>query len=250
MSENLISFEKYSKPRIEKVLARAEEIAAEPVTICKNENPTPQEKTINDIYDGMVYHVKDVVDKFSDDLSAPYNEDLVRSYVALLDLAKKFADADLTLHPNIKQMSRRGEVKDEIYSYVTVGFTSVGVSYKGEIMIRPWPYMKSSLSESEKDHDADQRMQFEVTPLTPDISTKAHVRIDYTGVVEYDLDARKPGFEGNIIDEKEGYLRAKGVDIKGGHHIRGLALKGYRSEYKSILERIHQHAETRLSRAA
>lgn len=249
MSEVLTSFEKYQKPPIEKVIDHAGEFS-EPLKFYKSENLSPEEKKINDVYDGLIFNTKDLIDKFAEDLSAQHNEDLVRSYVALLDLAKKFSDAQLILQPNTRHMSRRGDVGDEIYSYVAVNFTSVGVPYKGEIMIRPNLHMKSGMSESEVDHDADQRMMMEVTPLTPDISAKVQVRIDFTGVLEYDFDARKPGLEGNIIDSKESYLQSKGIEIKGGHHITGPALKGYRSEFEKILERIHQHAETNLSKAA
>lgn len=249
MNEGLSPLERFQKPSIERVLSHAQQFS-EPVKFYKSENPSPEEETINDIYDGMMYRVKDMVDAFSDDLTAPYNEDLVRSYVALLDLGKKFSDSQLILQPNTRYMSRRQEVGDEIYAYVAVNFTSVGVPYKGEIMIRPKLHMKSGLSESEVDHDADQRMMMEVTPLTPDVSAKVQVRIDFTGVLEYDFDARKPGVEGNIIDGKETYLKDKGIEVNGGHHFKGPTLKGYRSEYRSILERIHHHAEANLAKAA
>lgn len=249
MSEGLSPFERLQKPSIERVLSHAQQFS-EPVKFYKSENLSQEEETINDVYDGMMYRVKDIVDAFSDDLTAPYNEELVRSYVALLDLGKKFSDSQLILQPNTRHMSRRQGVGDEIYSYVAINFTSVGVPYKGEIMIRPQLHMKSGLSESEVDHDADQRMMMEVSPLTPDLSAKVQVRIDFTGVLEYDFDARKPGVEGNIIDSKAPYLQGKGIEIKGGHHFTGPLLKGYRSEYKSILERIHQHAETNLAKAA
>lgn len=249
MSEGLSSFERYQKPSIEQVISHADAFS-EPVKFYKSENLTHEEETINDIYDGMMYQVKDIVDKFAEDLAAPLNEELVRSYVALMDLGKKFSDAQLVLKPNTSHVSRRGLVGDEIYSYVAVNFTSVGVPYKGEIMIRPKAHIKSSLSESEIDHDADQRMLLAVTPLTPDISAKAQVRIDYTGILEYDFDARRAGLEGNIIDDKAAYLRSKGIEVNGGHHIKGPVLKGYRSEYKSILERMHQHAEKSVPKAA
>ncbi len=231
----------------------------------RGEGIAAEEETANAVLDDLSYHIRNHIDALALDPQGRYNDELIRGYVAVLDLMRGFTDGTERLSLSRGFMAKRAELGDEFYLYNAVNFQTVAGKYSAKIEIHPKLLMKSAIDEREKSGNSQQRIRFEVTPLDPTIGVATQVRVDLgSGETVDDFQAYHPGRRmlENIIDEKAPEINKhlpKGTELRSidgapPHHTPGVRIvepgeeKNVRHVFESVLRRIESHARTLESR--
>lgn len=256
MSEGLSPFERLQKPSIEKVLAYAEQNHSQEVIFYNHENLSNDEKKINRIYDDMATNIKDQVDAFGADPRGEFNEDILRGYVASLDLIKRFSEGTTELKFNRGAFEAQQARGDEFYRFDAIDFKTIAGRFSAKVEIHPQNTMESKVRDDSG--NSQQRIRFEVVPIDPTITLATQIRVDIGGGhVVYDYHAYHPESETveNIIDRKAPYLDQFDIHLEGlsdspdkkRHHQTGSRIveKSKISELRPTFERILRKFESR-----